>query len=167
MDNAEILVGNDQLVPIESGVILNQRINHRAVGGKIGNHVWFADDELSVHDVVVGVVTAVDNEWVVHHKTGGVALSVGAGVGFVGWHTVEGEKLVVGIAEDDDATACAFNVCCDVNPVEKVAQGMIIPGRWVVIMCRVWVYRDGIRQDRPIRVFGILLATVKEGQEYY
>ena len=110
MNNVEILVGNDQLVPIESGVILNQRINHRAVGGKIGNHVWFTDNELAVQDVVVGVVASVDNEWEVYHKTGGVALTVGAGIRFVGRHAVVGQKLRVALPVYDDTSASAFHV---------------------------------------------------------
>ena len=51
----------------------------------------------------------VDDEWGVCHHTGGVALAVGAGIGFIGRHTVVGEKLGVAIAVDDNATACAFH----------------------------------------------------------
>ncbi len=109
----------------------------------------------------------VDDEGVVHYQARGVALAVSAGVRLIGRHTVIDEKLIVAIAEDYEASAGAFNVCCDVNPVKKGAQGMINLGRWVVIMSRVWVYSDGIRQYRPVRVFGILLATVQEGKECY
>ena len=98
-----------------------QRINHSAVGGEIGNHVRFADDDLSVQDVVVGVVAAVDDKREIHHKSGGVALTVGAGIGLIGWHTVVDQELVFTFAESDKATACAFNGGNEIGPtVQKL-----------------------------------------------
>ena len=145
-----VLVGNDQFAPIESSVVLNQWINHSAVSGKIGNHVWFADDELPVQDVVVSVVAAVDNEREVHHKTGGVALTVGTGIGFVGRHAVVGQKLRVALSVYDDASARAFHVGGDVKPAADEVQIMIL-------IC-VWINRYRCRQHRTIWVFRELFA---------
>ena len=103
-------VGNDQFITIERGVVLYQRINHSAIGGEIGNHVRFADDDLSVQDVVVGVVAAVDDKREIHHKSGGVALAVGAGIGLVGWYAIIGQKLSVTLSVNDNASAGAFHL---------------------------------------------------------
>lgn len=103
-------IGNDQFATIESGVILNQRINHGAIGGEIGNHVGLADDDLSVQDVVVGIVAMVNHVWEFDHKARGVALAVGAGVGLVRRQAVVGEEFVLALAVDDDASARAFHL---------------------------------------------------------
>lgn len=161
------LIGDGQLVAIVLGVVLDEREDGGAVRGKIRNHVRLSDDDLPIQDVIVGVVATVDDERRVHHQTRGVALAVSAGIGFVGRHAVVGEKLRFAIAENDDASAGAFNVCCDVNPVEEVAQRMIMLGRWVVIMCGLWVYRNGIRQQWPVGVLGVFLAAVQEGENRY
>ena len=150
MNNVDILVGNDQLASVESGVVLNQRINHRAISGKIGNHVWFTDNELAVQDVVVGVVASVDNEREVHHKTGGVALTVGAGIGFVGWHSVVSQKLRVALPVNDDASAGAFHIGGDVKPAADEVQ--------IIILICVGIYRYRCRQHWTVGVFRVLFA---------
>ena len=76
---------------------------------------------MSVQDVVIGVVAAVDDKGKFHDHSGGVAMAVGASVGFVGRHAVVGSEGVVkivgvGPVENDDATACAFHLGSDVFP---------------------------------------------------
>ena len=85
-----ILIVDGQFAAVIRGVVLYQRINHGAFGGEIGNHVRRADDELPVEDVVVGIVALVYHKGEVDHQTRRVAMAVGAGIGFVGWHTVKG-----------------------------------------------------------------------------
>ena len=106
----KILVGNDQSVSVESGAVLNQGINHRARGGEIGNHIRLSDDELPIQDVIVGIVATVDDKWKIHHKSGGVALTVGAGIWLVGWYAVIGQKLGVTLSVNDNASAGAFHL---------------------------------------------------------
>ena len=84
----KILVGNDQFVSVESGAVLNQGINHCAIGRKVRNHVRLSNVELPVQYAIVGIVAAVDDKWKINHKSGGVALAVGAGIGLVGGHAV-------------------------------------------------------------------------------
>ena len=133
------LIGDGQLAAIVLGVVLDEWEDGGAVRGKIRNHVRLSDDDLPIQDVIVGVVATVDDPSAVYHQSRGVTLAVGAGVRLVGRHAVVGEKLIVAVAEDDEASAGTFNICCDVNPIERVAQRMINFGRWVEIMCRVWV----------------------------
>ena len=130
-----VLVGNDQFASVESGVVLNQWINHRAVGGEVGNLIGFGNDELSVEDVVIGVVAKVDDEGEIHHEAGGVALIVGAGVGLVGRNAVIGQKLRVALTVDDDAPAGAFHVGSDVAPSAHEVQVIVLHG--------VRINRDG------------------------
>ena len=132
-------MGEKKQAAAKLGVVLDKRENRGAVGGEIWNHVGFLDDDLPIQDVIVGVVATVDDPSAVYHQSRGVTLAVGAGVRLVGRHAVVGEKLIVAVAEDDEASAGTFNICCDVNPIERVAQRMINFGRWVEIMCRVWV----------------------------
>ena len=91
-------------------MVLYEWINRCAVGGEIGNLVGFSDDDLSVEDVVVGVVATVDDEGEVDHKAGRLALVVGTGVGFVRRYAVIGQKLRVALTIDNDATAGAFHI---------------------------------------------------------
>ena len=90
-------------------VVLDERVNHLLIGFENGNHVG-ADDDLTIQNVVVGIVAAIHHEGKVDHKACGVALAVGAGVRCVGWQAVVSEKLVLALAVDDDATACAFHL---------------------------------------------------------
>lgn len=149
------LVGNSQSAAIKSGVVLNQWVNDIAVGGEIGNHIGFTDDELAVQNVVVGVVAEVDDKGEVDHEACGVAVAVGTGIGFVGRHTVEGQELGVALAVHDDASACALHISGDVNPAAHEIQVIILHG--------VGVDGDGIRQYRPIGILGNRMASVKEG----
>ena len=82
-----------------------QWIHCRAIGGETGNHVGFADDDLSIQDVIVSIVAVVDDKGEIHHHSRGVAMAVGAGIGFVGRHAVVGQELRFVHAIDDDATA--------------------------------------------------------------
>ena len=140
-------------------MILDERENRSAICWEIWHHVGLADDKLSIQDVVVSVVAMVDDEWGVCHHTGGVALAVGAGIGFIGRHTVVGKKLVVTIAVDDDTTAGALKRRGDIFPTAHKPK--------VVVLVIVQVDLNRVRQDWPIRVFGILLATMQEGKECY
>lgn len=116
-------------------MVLYQRVNRRAVGGEVGNLIGFGNDELSVEDVVIGVVAKVDDEGEIHHEAGGVALIVGAGVGLVGRNAVIGQKLCVALTVDDDAPAGAFHVGSDVAPSAHEVQVIVLHG--------VWINRDG------------------------
>ena len=140
-------------------MVLYQRINHSTIGGEIGNHVRLADDQLTVEDVVVGIVAAVDDEREVHHKTGGGAVAVGAGIGFVGWHAVVGQELGFALPIDDDASAGAFHVGGDVKPATDEVQVMIL-------IC-VWVNRNRCRQYWAVGVFRVLFAPGKDAQKCY
>ena len=135
-------------------MVLAEREYCGAVGGETGDHVRLADDDLSVQDVVVGVVAAVDNEWEVHHKSGGVALTVGAGIGFVGWHTVVGQKLRVALPVDDDASAGAFHLGGDVKPSAHEVK--------ILILKCIGIDGDGGEEDGPVGVLGKLAATSHE-----
>ena len=91
-------------------VVLYERVNHLLIGLENGNHVGFGDDDLPVQDIVVGIVAAVHHEGKVDYKASGVALAIGAGIRCVGWQAVISEELVLALAVDDDATACAFHL---------------------------------------------------------
>ena len=155
----KILVGNDQSVSVESGAVLNQGINHRASGGEIGNLFWLLDDELPVKDIVIGIIATVDDKWKINHKSGGVALAVGAGIGFVGGHAVIGQKLRFTLPIDDDASAGTFHVRSNVEPVANKVQIIILRG--------IRIYRYWCKQYRPIRVLRVFLASMQKGQEHY
>ena len=87
-------------------MVLDERIHHRALGGEVGNHVkLFVDNDLSVQDVVIGVVAVVDHVWEFDHEACRVALAVSAGIGFIGWQAVVSEEFVLALAVDDDASA--------------------------------------------------------------
>ena len=129
-----VLIGDGQFVAIIGGVVLYQRIDHGAVGGEIGNHVGLADDDLSVEDVVVGVVAAVHHKGEVDHHSRCMALAVGAGIGCIGWHPVKGKELRVALPINDDASAGAFHVRSDVDPSAYCIQ--------IVILHRVRVNRN-------------------------
>ena len=106
----------------------------------------------------------VDDKREIHDHSGGVALAVGAGVGFVGWHAVVGGECIIyvvgiGSAENDDATACTFHFGSDVFPT---ANGMQI-----LILHLVWVNRDGIRQKRPVGILGDFIAAIQQSQDAY
>ena len=93
-------------------MVLDEREHRGAVGREIRNHVGRGNKDLSVQDVVISIVAFVDNPSAVHHQTRGVALAVGAGVGFVGWHTVIGNEFIgIGFrgVKNDDAPTGAFH----------------------------------------------------------
>ena len=64
-------------------MVLDEGENRGAVRGKIRNHIRLSDDDLSVQNVIIGVVAAVDDEGEIHHKACRVALVVGASIGLV------------------------------------------------------------------------------------
>ena len=138
-------------------MVLYQRIHHRAVGGERRNLVGSGDDDLSIQNVIVCIVATVDHEREVHHQSGGVAVAVGAGVGFVGREAVVGEKLVSALSVDDDASAGTLNFGGDISPSADEIE--------VVVLLRVGINRDRIRENGPIGVLGVFLATLKEGEE--
>ena len=140
-------------------MVLYQWIHRRAVGGETGNHVGFADDELSVQDIVISVVAAVNDKGEIHHHSGGVAMAVGAGVGLVGRYAVVGQKLCFALSVDDDASAGAFHICGDVNPATDEVNLIVLHG--------VGVDRDGRWQDRPVGVLREFPATREKGQKSY
>lgn len=84
MVGSKSLICNRQLAAVISGAVLDQGEYRGAVGGEVGNHVWLADDDLSIQDIVVCVVAMVDDKGEIHNHSRGVALAVGAGIGFVG-----------------------------------------------------------------------------------
>ena len=100
---------------VELRVILNERVNHLLIGLENGNHVR-ADDDLTIQNVVVGIVAAVHHEGKVDHEASGVALAIGAGIRVVWGQTVIGQKLRLALSIDDDTAACAFNVGSEINP---------------------------------------------------
>ena len=154
-----VLIGDGQFVAIIRGVVLYQRINHGAFGGEIWDHVGRADNELSVKDVVVGIVAMVHHEGEIDHESCRVALAVGAGVRFIGWHTVVGQKLCFALTVDDDTSAGAFHVRSDIDPSAYRIQCLILH--------RVRRNRNRVGQNRPVGVFGVFLASVQQRQERY
>ena len=151
--------------PVKGGVVFDERIHYRTVGGEVGNHAkLFVDDDLSVQDVVVGVVAVVDHPATVDDQPRGVALAVGAGIGRVGWHPVVGDKLVVEIVgvrrmENNDASTRAFNGSDDVFPAAHKPQ--------VMVLIVVQVDFDRVGQNRPVGVLGVFLAAAQEGSCAY
>ena len=154
-----VLIGDGQFVAIIRRVVLYQRIDHGAVGGEIGNHVGLADDDLSVEDVVVGVVAAVHHKGEVDHHSRCMALAVGAGIGCIGWHPVKGKELRVALPINDDASAGAFHVRSDVDPSAYRIQ--------IMILHRVRVNRNREGENGPVGILGVFLAPVHQGQERY
>ena len=100
---------------VELRVILNERVNHALVGLENGNHVR-ADDDLTIQNVVVGIVAAIHHKGKVDHKACGVTVAVGACIGVVWGQTVIGQKLRLALSIDNDTAACAFNVGSEINP---------------------------------------------------
>ena len=154
-----VLIRDGQFATVIIGVVLYQRINHSAVGGEIGNHVGHADNDLTVEDVVIGIVALVHHKGEVDHESCRVAMTVGAGVGFVGRHAVKGQKLGVAHAVNDDTSAGAFHIGGDVNPPTDRIQGLILH--------RVWINRNRIGENGPIGILRALPAPMQEGQERY
>ena len=109
-------------------MVLDEGIHGRALGGEVGNHVGLGNDDLAIQDVVIGVVAVVDHEGEVDHKASGVALAVGAGVGGVGGEAVVSKKLILALAVDDDASACALHFGSDVNPTTYIVDLLILKG---------------------------------------
>ena len=140
-------------------MVLYERINRCAVGGKAGYFVGFGNDDLSVKDVVIGIVAMVDNEREIDHKTAGGAMAVGAGIGLVGRNAVVGQKLRVALTVDDDAPTGAFHVGSDIEPPAHEVQ--------VVILHGVRINRDRGGENRPIGVFRVVFAPMNERQECY
>ena len=121
------LIGDDQLASIIHGVVLNQRIDSRAIGREVGNHVDIvADDDLPIQYVVVGVVAVVDHIREFHHQACRVALAIGAGIGVVGWDAVVGKKLGITQFIDDNASAGAFDVGCEIEPSADIVQLLVL-----------------------------------------
>ena len=96
-------------MPIILRMVLDERIHGHPLSGEVRNHIGLGDDDLSVQDVVVGVVAVVDYKGEVDYEACRVALAVSAGIGLVGWQTVVGEEFVLALAIDDDASACALH----------------------------------------------------------
>lgn len=140
-------------------MVLYERVNRGAVGGKTGYFVGLGNDDLSVKDVVIGVVAMVDDERKIYHKAGSAAITIGAGIGLVGRKTVVGQKLRVALTVDDDASAGALHVGSDVEPSAHEVQ--------VVILHGVWINRDRGGENRPVGVFGVFFASLNERQECY
>ena len=151
------LITNRQPAAVISGVVLDQGEYRSSVGGEVGNHVWLADDDLSIQDIVVCVVAMVDDKGEIHNHSRGVALTVGAGVRFVGRHTVVCQKLCVAHSVDDDASAGAFHVGGDVEPTAHEVQLLVLHG--------VGVNGNRCRQDRPIGILGTGRASMDERLE--
>ena len=108
-------------------MVLYQRIHYCAVSGEAGHHVKVVvDDDLSVQDVVVGVVAMIHPVGELDHEACGVSISIGAGVRFVGRDTVVGQKLRVALPIDNDASAGAFNVGGDIEPAADEVQLLIL-----------------------------------------
>lgn len=140
-------------------MVLYERVNRCAVGGKTGYFVGLGNDDLSVKDVVIGIVAAVDDEREVYHKTAGGAMAVGAGIGLVGRNAVVGQKLRVALAVDDDTSAGAFHIGSDIEPPAHEVQ--------VVVLHGVWINRDRGGENRPVGVFRVVFAPMNERQECY
>lgn len=136
-----------------------ERVNRCAVGGKTGYFVGLGNDDLSVKDVVIGIVAAVDDEREVYHKTAGGAMAVGAGIGLVGRNAVVGQKLRVALAVDDDTSAGAFHIGSDIEPPAHEVQ--------VVVLHGVRINRDRGGENRPVGVFRVVFAPMNERQECY
>ena len=114
--------------------------------------VRLGHDDLSVEDVVIGVVAAVDDEGEVDDKSSGIAVTVGAGIGLVGWHTVVCQEFGIALTVDNQASAVALHVGGDVEPSANEIEALILGV--------VQIQRYGIRQDRPVGVLGIVSAPV-------
>lgn len=140
-------------------MVLYERVNRSAVGGKAGYFVGFGNDDLSVKDVVIGIVAAVDDEREIDHKTAGGAMAVGAGIGLVGRNAVVGQKLRVALTVDDDAPAGALHVGSDIEPPTHEVQ--------VVVLHGVRINRDRGGENRPVGVFRVVFAPMNERQECY
>ena len=119
-------VGDGQFAPVISGAVLYEREHRYALGGKVGDHVGLGHDDLSVQDVVVGVIALVDDERKVDDESGGVALAVGAGVGVVGRNAVVSQKLGLAHPVDDDASAVAVRVAGEILPSADGVQRLIL-----------------------------------------
>ena len=145
------------MVAVERRVVLDQGIDGGAVDREVGHHVEvFADDDLSVEDVVVGVVAMVDHVGELDHQACGVALAVSAGVGVVGRDAVVGQKLVVVQSVDDDAAAGALDIGCQVEPSTDEVQ--------LLILQRVGINGDVGWQDGPDWVLGEGMASMEKGE---
>ena len=140
-------------------MVLYQRIHRSAIRGEVGNHVGLADDDLSIQDVIVGIVASVDDKGEVHDHSCGIPMAVGAGIRLVGRYAVVGQKLSVAHAVDDDAPAGAFHVGRNVDPAADEVQLLVLQG--------VGVNRDGRWQDGSVGVLGYGRATMEEGQKPY
>ena len=135
-------------------MVLAEREYCGAVGGETGDHVRLADDDLSVQDVVVGVVAMVDDKGELDHEACGVALAVGAGVRLIGRQAVVGQKLRVAVTVDDDASAGAFHLGGDVKPSAHEVK--------ILILKCIGIDGDGGEEDGPVGVLGKLAATSHE-----
>ena len=137
-------------------MILHQGENNGAIGGKVGNHVKVvADDELAVQDVVIGVVAMVDHIRELDYQTRSVALLVGTGVWVVRRDAVVGQKFVVVEFVYDDASACAFDIGCQVKPSANEVQFLVLK--------RVGINGNVGRQDRPDWVLWERMASMEKG----
>ncbi len=146
-------------MPIILGVILDKWIHRHAFSREIWDHVRLGNDDLSVQYVVVGVVATIHHKGEVDHKACRVALAVGAGVRFIGWKTVVGEKFILAQTVNDDTSASAFYLGSEVYPAADEVNFLILKG--------VWIYRERKRNGGTVRVFGILLTSQKSCREYY
>ena len=135
-------------------MVLAEREYRGAVGGETGDHIGLADDDLSVQDVVVGVVTMVDDKGELDHEACRVALAVGAGVRLVGRQAVVGQELRVAVTVDDDASAGAFHFGGDVDPSAYEIK--------ILILKRIGIDGDGGEEDGSVGVLGKLAAASHE-----
>ena len=123
-------------------MVLDKRVNCSCISGEKRLHVWLCNNDLSVQDVVVGVVTMVHHKRKIDHEACGIAVAVGAGIGFVRWQAVVSQKLVFALAIDDDTSAGAFHFGGDINPSAYIVNRLILKG--------VWVNRKAERCRRPV-----------------
>lgn len=97
----------------------------------------------------------VDNIREFDHQTRGVALLVCASVGVIWGNAVVGQKFVVVELVNDDASASAFNIGCQVKPSTDEVQFLVLQ--------RVGINGDVGRQDGSDRVLGKGMASMEEG----
>ena len=122
-----VSIVNGEFVPVVLRVVLDEWIHDCAFSREVGNHVKrFVDNDLSVQDVVVGIVAAVNHIGEVDHEACRVALAVGAGVRLVGGEAVVGEEFILTLAVNDDTSASALHFRRDVNPTTNEVNLLIL-----------------------------------------
>ena len=74
-------------------MVLNEWVYHDAISGETRDLVGCGNDNLSIQDIVIGIVASVDHKWEVDDKSCGVALTVGAGIWKVGRDSIVSKEL--------------------------------------------------------------------------